>query len=79
MARWQTSSVNKLSDKENEVLSWIIQGFSNKEIGKRMKVTEKCIKFHLSTIYKITQVKTARELLVAYYKKKGYFENLERT
>ena len=79
MARWHTSSVNKLSDKENEVLSWIVQGLSNREIGSKMKVTEKCIKFHLTTIYKIADVKSARELIVQFYKRQGYFENLERT
>jgi DNA-binding NarL/FixJ family response regulator len=46
-----------------EVTRLVLKGFQNKEIAAALKVTEKCVKFHLTNIYKHTRAK-GREQLV---------------
>ena len=41
----------KLSKKEVEVLIHVIQGLTNKEVGDKLYIHEKTVKFHLSRIY----------------------------
>ena len=41
----------KLSRQETQVLQQLSYGLSNKEIGQRLSVTERTIKFHLSNIF----------------------------
>ena len=79
MTRYHTSdNKKKLSPREIEVISWVVQGMSNEEISKQMKVSVKCVKFHLSTIFKITNCPSRLKLVVSYYKKTGFFADLER-
>ena len=42
--------VEELSERELEVLKWIAQGASNKEIAERLCVTEKTVKTHVSAV-----------------------------
>lgn len=53
----------KLSKAEQGVYSHIMQGLTNTEIGKRLFVSEKTVKFHLGNIYKKFNVASARELM----------------
>lgn len=52
-----------LSKSEKDVLVYLIQGISNKEIGDKLFVTEKTIKFHLTNIYRKHDVKSRSELV----------------
>ena len=41
-----------LSPRELEVLSLVADGYSNKQIGERLFVTEQTVKFHLANIFR---------------------------
>ena len=41
-----------LSPRELEVLALVADGFSNKEIGERLFVTEQTVKFHLANVFR---------------------------
>lgn len=60
--------IGDLSDREREVVSLVIEGLSNHEIGNKLFVEEKTIKFHLTSIFKKKNVKNKAELIVEYYK-----------
>lgn len=42
---------NELTPREMEVLQWIAQGLSNKELAKELTISEKTVKTHLSSIF----------------------------
>ena len=44
--------INKLTERELEVLKHVILGYSNKEIGEILFVTSHTIKAHLTSIFK---------------------------
>ena len=50
------------SKAEFKVLVLAFQGLSNKQIGKRLFIAEKTVKFHLTNIYKRTRVKSRHQL-----------------
>ena len=39
-----------LTDREHEVLRWLAQGKSNKEIARALKISERTVKFHVASI-----------------------------
>lgn len=55
----------RLSQAEQRVTKYLLQGFSNKEIAEKCTpvVTEKTIKFHLTQIFSKTKCKTRTELI----------------
>lgn len=53
-----------ISERKAEVVDALLEGFTNKEIGKKLYVTEKTVKFHLTEIYKIYGVKSRAQLIV---------------
>ena len=42
----------ELSDQEHRVVDFIMEGLSNTEIGNKLFITTKTVKFHLTNIYK---------------------------
>lgn len=53
MARdMEEDKVNKLSDREKDVIRYLAYGLSNKEIGEKMNISERTVKNHLSSIFK---------------------------
>lgn len=44
--------IDKLSDREIEVLKLVATGLFNKEIGERLEISERTVKNHLSNIFK---------------------------
>lgn len=53
-----------LTNKEREVVKYVIQGMTNKEIAPRLNVSEKTIKTHLSNIFKKLNVSRRAEILL---------------
>ncbi len=53
-----------LTRKETEIVKMICQGSSNKEIMKKLKVTEQSVKSHLNRIYKKTEVPNRLQLAI---------------
>jgi DNA-binding CsgD family transcriptional regulator len=52
-----------LSKRESEVAEVVIRStFRNKQIARMFFVTEKCIKFHLTNVYKKLDVPTRKKL-----------------
>jgi len=45
-----------LSDREMEILSYVVKGSSNKEIGAALYISEKTVKNHLSSIFRKMEV-----------------------
>lgn len=62
-----------LSQRELEVLQYIAQGKTNKEIGKQLFISEKTVKAHLRAIFKKLKV-TDRTEAVAYAMREGWIE-----
>ena len=57
--------LSQLSTREKQVVSFLVKGLSNKEIAKRLFVTEYTVKFHCQNIYTKMKVKNRVELMCA--------------
>jgi LuxR family transcriptional regulator, positive regulator of biofilm formation len=55
---------NGLSKREAEVAEHVSRGLSNKEVGDKLFVTEKTIKFHLTNIYRKMNLASRTQLIV---------------
>ena len=55
-----------LTDREQEVVRWVIQGMSNKEIASQLGISEKTVKTHLSNIF--TKLKVSKRLQLLLYR-----------
>jgi len=53
-----------LSNREVEVAGLVTRGYSNKELGDILFITEKTVKFHLVNIYKRMNLKSRAQLIV---------------
>lgn len=60
----------KTSPRENQVIKEVLTGKSNKQIGSTLGITEKTIKFHLTSIYKKLRIKSRHQLIVKEIDKK---------
>lgn len=52
-----------LTDREQDVVKWVIQGMTNKEIAARLDISDKTVKTHLSNIF--SKLKINRRLQLA--------------
>lgn len=57
----QTDDAAKLSRRELQVLQLLASGMNNREIGLRLQVTEKTVKFHLSNVFAKLRVRNRVE------------------
>jgi DNA-binding NarL/FixJ family response regulator len=53
-----------LTNREAEVSELVCQGLTSKQIGAKLFVTEKTIKFHLTHIYKKMRLNSRAQLIV---------------
>jgi DNA-binding CsgD family transcriptional regulator len=53
-----------LSKREQAVLSWLQQGFSNKEIAMALAISPRTVQKHLQRIYVYLDVRTRAEAIV---------------
>ena len=60
--RSKKSPLPSFTKKELEVIMLVGKGFSNKEIGKRLYISEKTVKNHLSKIFKKLRIKKRTEI-----------------
>lgn len=56
-----------LTPKQQEVLAWVLQGLSNKQIARRLNMAESTVKLHMTSILQKHNV-TSRLQLIAYSK-----------
>jgi len=59
--------MNWLTSREREVVLAVAQGLSNKEIGRRLDLSEGTVKVHLHNIYSKLGVKNRTALVVLAY------------
>lgn len=52
-----------MSVREKEVAELVKQGFQNKQIGGMLFITEKTVKFHLTSIYRKLEVNNRNQLV----------------
>ena len=65
--------LRELSDREVEVLQYVAEGKSNKEIADQLTISEKTVKAHLRSIFRKLEVGD-RAQAVAYAMRKGLVE-----
>jgi NarL family two-component system response regulator LiaR len=55
-----------LTDREQEIVRWVIQGMTNKEIAARLGISDKTVKTHLSNVF--SKLKISRRLQLILYR-----------
>lgn len=60
----QEKDENSLTEREKEVLSCLVEGLTNKEIGERLFVSDKTVKMHVSKIFKKLNVKSRSQVVI---------------
>lgn len=66
------ASVKLLTQRENEILRYLIQGHSNQEIGQHLVISETTVKNHLAHIFK--KLKVSNRTQAAYIAQKLNFQ-----
>ena len=49
--------------RESQVLALLLEGLSNKEIARRLGISERAVKFHVASIYKQHGARNSRDFL----------------
>lgn len=60
----QDARINSLTDREREVIALIAEGLKNKQIGKRLFISETTVTHHLSSIFSKLGVSDRLELVI---------------
>ncbi|HEX7066527.1 MAG TPA: response regulator transcription factor [Bacillales bacterium] len=60
----KSREATELTDRENDILSCLVEGLSNKEIAKRLKISDKTVKIHVSNIFKKLDVKSRSQAVI---------------
>lgn len=55
-----------LTDREQEIVRWVVQGMTNKEIAVRLGISDKTVKTHLSNVF--SKLKINRRLQLTLYR-----------
>jgi two-component system response regulator DegU len=61
----------QLTERELEILDALSAGLTNKEIGRRLFLSEQTVKFHLSSTYRKLGVSSRTEALAATYRRRA--------
>lgn len=67
-AGYQARQRLQLTEREHDILKWLVQGASNDEIAKQLHVTVATVKSHLTSIFEKLQVTSRTQAIVAAYK-----------
>ena len=57
----------KLTPRGKEIFLLIIQGYNYKEIGYKLGITDRCVKYHREKILELNNCSEMRELMQKYY------------
>jgi DNA-binding CsgD family transcriptional regulator len=68
-----------LSDRETEVLYWIVQGRDNKAIASQLSIHTSTVRKHLESIYDKLDVQSRTEAIVQALVKLGFLHSLPLT
>ena len=58
----------QLTERESDILKWLVQGASNDEIAKQLHITVATVKAHLTSIFEKLQVTSRTQAIVAAFK-----------
>jgi DNA-binding NarL/FixJ family response regulator len=58
--------VNDFTAREDQVLKALVRGLANKEIAKELSLSERTVKFHVSSLLAKTKTKSRFDLLILY-------------
>ena len=58
----------QITEREQEILHWLLQGDSNEEIAKRLYITVATVKAHLTSIFKKLRVTSRTQAVVTAFK-----------
>jgi LuxR family transcriptional regulator, maltose regulon positive regulatory protein len=73
----EDNGADALSERELEVLSQLAHGYSNKQIGRRLHLSENTVKFHLKNLYRKLDART-REAALAVAGQRGLLRGDEQ-
>ena len=68
--RLEMGSTGKLTRREQEVLDALLENLVNKEIGSRLNISERTVKFHVSNLLSEFGVRRRADLLLLCYQKR---------
>lgn len=71
----EDSKINLLTKREKEVLAYVADGLSNKEIAMNLNITERTVKNHLFSIYRKIDVSDRTQAAI-YVIKNGLLSSL---
>ena len=69
--RLKTDSAADLSRREQEVLNALLENLANKEIGSRLNISERTVKFHVSNLLNKFGVRRRADLILLCYQKRN--------
>ena len=69
--RLKVDSSTELSRREQEVLSSLLENMSNKEIGNKLNISERTVKFHVSNLLSKFGVRRRADLILLCYQKRS--------
>ena len=67
--------IHRITKREEEIINLLMDGFSYKEIAKKLYISITTLKSHLTNIFRKKQVNSLQQLLVKEYKRKIEFLN----
>jgi DNA-binding CsgD family transcriptional regulator len=62
----ENPALSALSDRQCEVLTYLMAGLANREIANRLSVSENTVKYHIKNIYQVLAFKDRKALLVKF-------------
>lgn len=68
--RLKSDSVTNLSRREQEVLDLLLENLSNKEIGSRLNIAERTVKFHVSNLLNKYGVRRRADLILLTFQRR---------
>jgi two-component system nitrate/nitrite response regulator NarL len=76
--RLKVDSSADLSRREQEVLSSLLENLSNKEIGNKLNISERTVKFHVSNLLSKFGVRRRADLILLCYQRRNSASELVR-
>ena len=69
--RLRVESPNELSKREQEVLAGLLENLANKEVGDRLHISERTVKFHVSNLLAKFGVRRRADLILLCYQRRN--------
>ena len=69
--RLRVESPNELSKREQEVLAGLLENLANKEVGDRLHISERTVKFHVSNLLAKFNVRRRADLILLCYQRRN--------